>query len=106
MTGFLRIAIDGFSRGLVSIDNIDNLNYYISTFEIQKADLLYFSYNSKQEDYDHTAIISKVDENMLYYAANTTDRFDEPITTFFEIYPEGKIMVMLVSGGLPSEYED
>ena len=100
------LHLDGFSRGLVSIDNIDNLNYYISTFEIQKADLLYFSYNSKQEDYDHTAIISKVDENMLYYAANTTDRFDEPITTFFEIYPEGKIMVMLVSGGLPSEYED
>lgn len=51
-------------------------------------------------------LLSKVDENMLYYAANTTDRFDEPITTFFEIYPEGKIMVMLVSGGLPSEYED
>ena len=100
------LHLDGFSRGLVSIDNIDNLNYYISTFEIQKADLLYFSYNSKQEDYDHTAIISKVDENMLYYAANTTDRFDEPITTFFEIYPEGEIMVMLVSGGLPSEYED
>ena len=100
------LHLDEFSRGLVSIDNIDNLNYYISTFEIQKADLLYFSYNSKQEDYDHTAIISKVDENMLYYAANTTDRFDEPITTFFEIYPEGKIMVMLVSGGLPSEYED
>ena len=50
----------------------------LKNYNIQTGDLVYWS--EKGDGFaNHATIISKVDENYIYYASNTEKRFDEKI---------------------------
>lgn len=51
----------------------------LQNYSIQTGDLLYWSEKGKGFA-NHATIISKVDENGIYYAGNTSARFDKLVT--------------------------
>lgn len=66
----------------MSISGMDNVKFNdlageINRLGIQKGDLLYF-YNA-EEGVHHATVVSKVDDQGIYYVANSNRRFDEPL---------------------------
>lgn len=55
-----------------------NLSSQLSSLNIQPGDLLYF-YN--EHGVHHSTVVSKVDDDMIYYTANTNNRFNESLET-------------------------
>ena len=55
----------------------EDLSSNIESLGIQKGDLLYF-YNA-EEGVHYATVISKIDDQGIYYSANSNRRFDEPL---------------------------
>lgn len=70
---------NGYANGKVlEAGSVQDINNILKNYNIQTGDLVYWS--EKGDGFaNHAIIISKVDENYIYYAGNTEKRFDEKI---------------------------
>ena len=71
---------NGYSNGdVIKAGSSKEIKEILRNYDIQTGDLVYWS--EKGDGYANRAtIISKVDENFIYYAGNTSKKFDERIT--------------------------
>lgn len=69
---------NGYSEGdTIKISSYKELQDALKTYNIQTGDLLYWD-DEGDGNANHATIISKVDDG-LYYAGNTSNRFDEKV---------------------------
>lgn len=67
----------GYSVSGMNNVKFEDLSSNIESLGIQKGDLLYF-YNA-EEGVHYATVISKIDDQGIYYSANSNRRFDEPL---------------------------
>ncbi len=68
---------NGYILGeVIVISSIEEISEAIETHNIQKGDLLYWSEGSEDE-LEHSTMISKIEDGMIYFTANTMTRFDQ-----------------------------
>lgn len=70
---------NGFINGsTIKITDIADIADVVKNYNIQQGDLLYWS-SADADDIYHATIISKVDDEMIYYAGNTQRQFDQSL---------------------------
>ena len=76
-----------YSKEVITIDSPSEISNAIAHNKIQVGDLMYFD-----EDGDgipnHATIISKINRDMIYYAAHTEPRRMQKLTYFLDGTPE------------------
>ncbi len=87
---------EDFSYELIKIGIDDDVNQIIEEHNIQIGDLVYFDH---EDDgiFSHAAIVSKVDDDMIYYAGHTNPQKDREIEKYLEIEddkPNPKIIIL------------
>lgn len=74
-----KYIIQNITERLTIINSGSNLKKEIKTFNLRKGDVMYFN---SGRGYTHATIISKVTDNMIYYAGHSNNRSMEKITNF------------------------
>lgn len=74
-----KYIIQNITERLTIINSGSNLKKEIKTFNLRKGDVMYFN---SGRGYTHATIISKVTDNMIYYAGHSNNRYMEKITNF------------------------
>ncbi len=82
-------SLDGNNSVLIS--SAEDIAFLISSYNIQKGDILYFV--NDQGIVGHAAIITSVDSSMIYYAGHTEQRFNEPLSGHIS---EGGVYVVII----------
>ena len=72
-----------FSYELVTITSNDDISECIRKNIIEVGDLVYFDHEN-DGPCEHAAIVSKVENGMIYYAAHTSSRYDQEISKYLE----------------------
>lgn len=71
---------NGYINGeVIVIENIDQIEKLVETGGIQPGDLMFFV-NSGEESPHHATIITKVENNEIYYADHTRNVYDEKLS--------------------------
>lgn len=71
---------NGYINGdVIKISSYEELQEALDTYNVQMGDLLYWVQQNDGRP-DHATIISDVKENKLYFAGNTSARFDKEVT--------------------------
>lgn len=74
---------DVFSYKLVTITSNDDISECIRKNIIEVGDLVYFDHEN-DGPCEHAAIVSKIENGMIYYAAHTSSRYDYEISNYLE----------------------
>jgi cell wall-associated NlpC family hydrolase len=70
---------NGYINGeVIIISSSEDIANYAANGGIQPGDLLYFAPDG--ETVHHATIITKVDNNKIYYAGHTNSAFDKPLS--------------------------
>ena len=76
-------ADNGYINGdVITISSVDDIASVANNGGVQKGDLLYFS--SDGVNAYHATIVSKVENGMIYYAAHSQPRYDQPLEDSME----------------------
>ncbi len=71
---------NGYINGeVITVSSVDDISKIADNGGVQSGDLLFFS-NDGISAY-HAAIITTVDDNMIYYAGHTRSAFDKPLSS-------------------------
>lgn len=84
-----------YSEGLIKIPGTDNIAEAVASGDIQIGDIVYFDH---EDDgiYEHAAVVSKVDDNMIYYAAHTDSYDYKPIKNYLNSTDEHESPTIII----------
>ena len=74
----------GFINGeVLQLWTVEGMEYNIENSNIQVGDLMYFAEKEDRKIY-HATIISKIEDNKIYFAGHTSDRKEQDLTGYFD----------------------
>ena len=85
----------------INISETKDIKSAVQTQGIQKGDLMYFS--DEGGNVNHATIISRVDDEMIYYSGNTKRRYDQSLE---ESIDENGVRIIKMNNVLPSGGEN
>ena len=77
-----------YSLGLIKINKYDDISLIIKKEKIQVGDIVYFDHTDNGV-FNHAAIVSKIEDGKIYYAAHTTSRDYQDIEKYLNNFEDG-----------------
>jgi len=83
---------------ITGISNLRELQDNIDLYGVKVGDLIYFDFdpagneNGELDGFDHAAVISSIDNGIISYSANTTNRQYYPLEDYYNVEEDGYLM--------------
>ncbi|MDR0919024.1 MAG: amidase domain-containing protein, partial [Oscillospiraceae bacterium] len=87
---------DKYSEGIEIITK-ENLDEITASGRVEIGDLMYFNNSGEGDDYSHSAIVSKInEEKKICYAGHSNPQSDKSLSKYFVENPDGKVKIVKI----------